>query len=150
MRRKSAALGCEQYDKSCEEISRRATSSGQTARDPDSHLQKAQGGGALQHGAATGVQVNPLPAVLAEVADVFPCQEPADHGQRREQLKIRMAAQDGCSKYYLGCDFFRLMSFTTDGVRLCTIFFSAKMTIRALFSPKNTILLCRYADTHTK
>jgi hypothetical protein len=50
----------------------------------------------------------------------------------------------------LGCDFFRPMPFTKDGVRLRTIFFSAKMTIRALFSPKNTILLCRYADTHTK
>ncbi len=56
---------------------------------------------ARKRGAATGVQVIPLPAVLAEVADVFPCQEPADHGRRREQLKIGMAAQDGCSKYYL-------------------------------------------------
>ncbi len=101
MRRKSAALGCKQYDKSCEEISRRATSSRQTARDPESHLQKAQGGGALRHGAATGVQVIPLPAVLAEVVDVFPCREPADHGRQREQLKIGMAVQDGCSKYYL-------------------------------------------------
>ncbi len=101
MWRKLAAFGCEQYDNSCEEILRRATSSGRTARDPGSHLQKAQGGGALQHGAATGVQVIPLPAVLAEVADVFPCQEPADHGRQREQLKIGMAAQDGCSKYYL-------------------------------------------------
>jgi hypothetical protein len=72
MRRKSAGLGCEQYDKSSEEILRRATSSGRTARDPKSHLQKAQGGGALGRGAATGVQVIPLPAVLAEVADVFP------------------------------------------------------------------------------
>ncbi len=51
--------------------------------------------------AATGVQVIPLPAVLAEVADVFPHREPADHGRRWEQLKIGMAAQDGCSKYYL-------------------------------------------------
>jgi hypothetical protein len=53
-------------------------------------------------------------------------------------------------RYWLGCDFFRPMPFTKDGVRLRTIFCSAKMTIRALFSPKNTILLCRYADTHTK
>ncbi len=101
MRRKSPALGCEQYDKSCEEISRRATLSGRTARDPESHLQKAQGGGVLRRGAATGMQVIPLPAVLAEVAEVFPCREPADHGRRWEQLKIGMAAQDGCSKYYL-------------------------------------------------
>ena len=101
MQRKLAALGCKQYDKSCEEILRRATSSGRTARDPESHLQKAQGGGALQRGAATGVQVIPLPAVLAEVAGVFPHREPANHGRRREQLKIGMAAQDGCSKYYL-------------------------------------------------
>ena len=68
---------------------------------PNLTSKKAQGGGALQRGAATGVQVIPLPAVLAEVADVFPCREPADHGRRREQLKIGMAAQDGCSKYYL-------------------------------------------------
>ncbi len=54
-----------------------------------------------KRGAATGVQVIPLPAVLAEVADVFPRREPADHGRRQEQLKIGMAAQDGCSKYYL-------------------------------------------------
>ncbi len=80
---------------------RRATSSGQTAHDPESHLQKAQGGGALRRDAATGVQVIPLPAVLAEVADVFPHWEPADHGRRWEQLKTGMAAQDGCSKYYL-------------------------------------------------
>jgi hypothetical protein len=101
MQRKLAALGCEQYDKSCEEISRRATSSRRTARDPESHLQKAQGGGALRRGAAIGVQVIPLPAVLAEVADVFPRWEPDNHGRRREQLKIGMAVQDGCSKYYL-------------------------------------------------
>jgi hypothetical protein len=82
MRRKSAALGYEQYDKSCEEILRRATLSGRTARYPESHLQKAQGRGALQRGAATGVQVIPLPAVLEEVADVFPRREPADHGRR--------------------------------------------------------------------
>jgi hypothetical protein len=63
--------------------------------------QKAQGGGALRRGAATGVKVIPLPAVLAEVAEVFPCRKPADHGRRREQLKIGMAAQDGCSIYYL-------------------------------------------------
>ncbi len=54
-----------------------------------------------KRGAATGVQVIPLPAVLAEVADMFPCREPANHGRWREQLKIGMAAQDGCSKYYL-------------------------------------------------
>ncbi len=48
----------------------------------------------MRRGAATGVQVIPLPAVLAEVADVFPRREPADHGWRREQLKIGMAAQD--------------------------------------------------------
>ena len=52
-----------------------------------------------KRGTATGVQVIPLPAVLAEVADAFPHQEPANHGRRREQLKIGMAAQDGCSKY---------------------------------------------------
>jgi hypothetical protein len=68
---------------------------------PNITSKKAQGRGALRHGAATGVQVIPLPAVLAEVADVFPCQEPADHGRGGEQLKIGMAAQDGCSKYYL-------------------------------------------------
>ncbi len=56
---------------------------------------------AEKRGAATGLQVIPLPAVLVEVADMFPCWEPANHGQRREQLKIGMAAQDGCSKYYL-------------------------------------------------
>ena len=54
-----------------------------------------------KRGAATSVQIIPLPSVLAEVADVFPRWEPANHGQRQEQLKIGMAAQDGCSKYYL-------------------------------------------------
>ena len=48
-----------------------------------------------------------------------------------------------------GCDFFRPMPFTEDGVRLRTIFFYAKMTICALFSPKSSIFLCQCTNAHT-
>ncbi|MFM8621863.1 MAG: hypothetical protein ACKOB3_00545, partial [Holophagaceae bacterium] len=66
-----------------------------------------------------------------------------------QHVLLRICVSDYSSKKS-GRNFFRPIPFTEDGVRLRTIFFYVKMTIRALFSPKSSFFLCRCTDAHTK